>query len=231
MSSTAELITIIPARGGSKGIPGKNIRELGGKPLIAWTIEAAHRCPDISRVIVSTDDEAIAEIARVWKAEVPELRPQKLAQDNSSLDLTVAHTLRVLTSKFPINPLGYLLMLPTSPFRSQELIDKAASTLKSGNYASFQTLRKMPIQNGKHITVEHGKTSPIRTPGLNRPNTYYRPYGLLSGAVCLNNLQPGYTQCRYHIIDNELELIDIDTEKDFSIAERVIQNMKYLVAS
>ena len=77
------MLAIIPARGRSKGVPKKNIRTLGGKPLIHWTIEAAMKADRISRVILSTDDEEIAELCRPTGIEIPFMRPEELAQDNS----------------------------------------------------------------------------------------------------------------------------------------------------
>ena len=79
------LLAIIPARGGSKGIPCKNIMELCGKPLIAWTIEVAQQVSEIDRIIVSTEDEGIACVTEDWGAEVPFLRPIELAQDNNQV--------------------------------------------------------------------------------------------------------------------------------------------------
>ena len=84
------MIAIIPARGGSKGVPGKNIKELDGKPLIAYTIEAALGAKGVDRVIVTTDDEAIADVARKYGAEVPFMRPDCLASDKAkSVDLMI----------------------------------------------------------------------------------------------------------------------------------------------
>jgi N-acylneuraminate cytidylyltransferase len=84
MITGKSVLAIIPARGGSKGLPGKNIKELCGKPLIAWTIEQAKSCSDIDRIVVSTDDSEIAEIAKKYGAEVPFIRPAELASDTAS---------------------------------------------------------------------------------------------------------------------------------------------------
>jgi CMP-N,N'-diacetyllegionaminic acid synthase len=109
------ILAIIPARGGSKGIPRKNIKPLAGKPLIAWTIESALQARGIDRVIVSTEDEEIALVAKQCGAEVPFLRPLALAQDDTPGIAPVLHA---------IDQLPYydwvLLLQPTSPFRSAE---------------------------------------------------------------------------------------------------------------
>ncbi|MGC8761712.1 MAG: cytidylyltransferase domain-containing protein, partial [Bryobacteraceae bacterium] len=77
------VLGVIPARGGSKGIPRKNIRLLGGKPLLAWTIETAKASRRLTRVVLSTEDEEIAEVGRAWGVEVPFLRPRELAEDDT----------------------------------------------------------------------------------------------------------------------------------------------------
>lgn len=122
------VLAIIPARGGSKGVPRKNIAPLGGKPLIAWTIEAALAARCVSRTIVSTDSPEIAEVARAAGAEVPFLRPDHLASDTAT-------TLDVITHARQACP-GYdalLVLQPTSPLRQATDIDAAfAQMIASG---------------------------------------------------------------------------------------------------
>lgn len=116
---------LIPARGGSKGIPRKNIQELGGKPLIAWTIEAALKSDSIRRVIVSTDDEEIAEVAKQYGAEVPALRPSKLAEDDTPSIEVIHHALENWTDCDAL-----ILLQPTSPFRNDQHIEEAIELFK-----------------------------------------------------------------------------------------------------
>jgi N-acylneuraminate cytidylyltransferase/CMP-N,N'-diacetyllegionaminic acid synthase len=116
----SEIIGLITARGGSKSIPGKNIKLLAGKPLIAWTIEAALQGKELSRVIVSTDDEKIAEVARQWGAEVPFMRPTELSQDDSSHISVVSHAIHWLEEEEGYCPNYIMLLQPTSPFRKVE---------------------------------------------------------------------------------------------------------------
>ncbi len=105
---------LIPARAGSKGIPRKNVRNLAGKPLSVWTIEAALACPGLSSVVVSTDDEEIADIARANGAQVPFLRPAALATDDATSLMVVEHALTQL-----IRPIEAVVLLqPTSPLRT-----------------------------------------------------------------------------------------------------------------
>ncbi|HET9913914.1 MAG TPA: acylneuraminate cytidylyltransferase family protein, partial [Anaerolineales bacterium] len=119
------IIGLIPARGGSKTIPHKNIKPLVGKPLIAWTIEAAKKCRALSRVIVSTDDAQIAEVAQQWGAEVPFLRPAELAGDATSSLAVVLHLIQWLKKHDGAVPEYILLLQPTSPFRTTEDLDAA----------------------------------------------------------------------------------------------------------
>ncbi len=116
---------IITARGGSKGIPRKNIRPLAGKPVIAWTIEAARQSPSVQRVLVSTDDEEIARISTDWGAEVPFMRPAELARDDTPHMAVMLHALRWLTDHQEAQPDYVLLLQPTSPLRTAEDIDAA----------------------------------------------------------------------------------------------------------
>jgi len=121
----SEIVGLITARGGSKSIPRKNLKMLAGKPLIAWTIEAALQSPSLDRVIVSTDDVEIAEVSRQWGAEVPFIRPAELAQDDSSHVSVVVHTVRWLESYQGTRPNYLVLLQPTSPLRTAEDIEAA----------------------------------------------------------------------------------------------------------
>jgi CMP-N-acetylneuraminic acid synthetase len=117
---------VIPARGGSKGIPRKNVRPIAGKPLMAWTIEAALRSASLEVVVVSTDDEETAEEARRWGAQVPFLRPSALAQDDTPGVDPVLHALDHLPGFDSV-----LLMQPTSPLRSAEDIDACVALART----------------------------------------------------------------------------------------------------
>ncbi|MEK5325859.1 acylneuraminate cytidylyltransferase family protein [Aeribacillus sp. FSL M8-0254] len=120
MINNKKILAIIPARGGSKGIPKKNIKLLKGKPLIAWTIEEAKKSCFLDKIIVSTDDEEIMKVAKKWGAEVPFLRPSELAQDDTPGIAPVLHALEYFLDY------EYVVVLqPTSPLRLAEDIDNA----------------------------------------------------------------------------------------------------------
>ena len=125
-----QVLAIIPARGGSKGLPGKNIKELCGKPLIAWSIETAMACGNIDRVVVSTDDENIADVAKKCGAEVPFRRPPELASDTASTIDVIFHAINWLKEHEDYRPEYILLLQPTSPLRSGEDINGAIQMLK-----------------------------------------------------------------------------------------------------
>ena len=124
-----ETLALIPARGGSKGIPRKNIRSFAGYPLIAWSIAAAKQASSVTRVIVSTDDEEIASVAREYGAETPFLRPAEFAQDNTT-DLPVfEHALQWLETNESYQPEVVIQLRPTSPVRPKDCVDRAVHIL------------------------------------------------------------------------------------------------------
>jgi N-acylneuraminate cytidylyltransferase len=129
MVASPEVLAIIPARGGSKGIPRKNIREFAGYPLIAYSIAAGLQAETVTRVIVSTDDEEIAAVARKWGAETPFLRPAEFAQD-ATTDLPVfQHALTWLAENQNYRPDVVVQLRPTSPVRPVGLVDEAVRKL------------------------------------------------------------------------------------------------------
>lgn len=117
-------LAIIPARGGSKGLPHKNLRPIVGKPLIAWSIEQARACPSIDRTIVSTDSQAIADTAFKYGAEVPFLRPAELALDTTPTEPVLIHVV-VELAKSGYEPDAVILLQPTSPYRRSDSLTHA----------------------------------------------------------------------------------------------------------
>lgn len=124
------IVGLIPARGGSKGLPGKNVRPLAGKPLIAWTIEAALKSGVLKRVIVSSDDSEISRIARQFGAEIPFQRPEVLSRDDTpALDVAL-HALDWLEANASL-PEVLLLLQPTSPLRTWEDIAAGVTLMEN----------------------------------------------------------------------------------------------------
>jgi len=140
-------LAIIPARGGSKGIPRKNLRELAGHPLLAWSIAAAEAAETVGRVIVSTDDAEIAEVAREYGAETPFLRPAALAADDTR-DLPVfQHALGWLEEHEGARPDIIVHLRPTSPLRRAADIDRAVHALAADPAADAVRSVCAPFQN------------------------------------------------------------------------------------
>ena len=128
MINGKSVLAVIPARGGSKGLPGKNIKVINGKPLIAWSIDCALKSKYIDKVIVSTDSNKIASVSKKYKAEVPFLRPKKLSTDKASSIDVIIHCVDWLERKKKFYDL-IVLLEPTSPLRDTKDIDKAIELL------------------------------------------------------------------------------------------------------
>jgi CMP-N,N'-diacetyllegionaminic acid synthase len=129
VSEGSPYLAVIPARAGSKRVPGKNIRPIAGRPLLAWSIEHVRRCATPMRVLVSTDDPQIREVALEAGAEVPELRPKSLATDESPTEPAILHALDSLPGKTAIEHV--VLLPPTSPIRDDGSIDAAIEFYES----------------------------------------------------------------------------------------------------
>ena len=164
-------VAIIPARGGSKGLPGKNVRALCGKPLIAWSIEQALACPEIDAVVVSTDSEAIAAVAEAHGARVPFLRPAELATDDATSIAVIRHALDQLEG------LGesyeYVVLLePTSPLR--DVADIRGSLALLSTHASAQSVVGVAAVEAAHPAF----LFQVADGGLLRPSSSVAPTGV-----------------------------------------------------
>lgn len=158
------VVAVVPARGGSKGVPRKNVRDLGGKPLLAWSVELALDTPEVDRVIVSTDDDEIAAVAREYGAEVSS-RPAELAAD----DAIVADALRHLIGELRAEgeAATYLVLLePTCPFRSSEDVSACLRRLVDDGYDSVATFVEAELNPYRAWTLDDGHPEPV-IPGAN----------------------------------------------------------------
>jgi YrbI family 3-deoxy-D-manno-octulosonate 8-phosphate phosphatase len=168
-----EVLAIIPARGGSKGIPRKNIRDFAGYPLIAYAIAAAQQSNSVTRVIVSTDDEQIASVARQLGAETPFLRPAEFAQDNSTDLPLFQHALQWLAEHEGYRPDVLVQLRPTSPLRPRDLVDRAVSTLLAHPDADSVRGVVPAGQNPHKMWRLSGEDAPMKNlldvPGLDEP--------------------------------------------------------------
>jgi len=150
------ILCVVPARGGSKGLPGKNIRQLEGKPLIAYTIEQAKGSKYIDRVIVSTEDEQIAEVAVKFRAEVPFKRPRELAEDDSSMMDVLLHSVKWMEEEAQFKFDILVLLHVTTPLRDTEDIDTCIELLvdeKAENVFSVTEACRNPYFNMVEVTA------------------------------------------------------------------------------
>lgn len=231
MESDSKICAIIPARGGSRGIPRKNIVQVNGKPLIAYSIEHALNSERIDRVIVSTDDPEISEVAKGFGAEVPFERPAELAQDHV-LDWPVfAHALAWLRSHEGYEPSVIVHLRPTAPIRLPGQIDEAISLLISSPAAD--SVRSVSIPNQHPYRMFSIAKSGFLQPLLDTPHD--EPYLLRRQDLpsvywynCVIDVtrtttiygQKSMTGKRItpYIIDGKW-VVDIDSEEDLILAE------------
>jgi CMP-N,N'-diacetyllegionaminic acid synthase len=170
-----DVLALIPARGGSKGVPRKNIRPVAGRPLIAYTIDHALAARTVTRTIVSTDDEEIAEAARAAGAEVPFLRPAALAQDHSTDLEAFRHALEWLRDEDGYEPELVVHLRPTNPIRRPERIDEAVELMLADPDADSLRSVSRPGQTPyKMWRVEGRYLEPVaRVEGV--PDAHSRP--------------------------------------------------------
>lgn len=231
------ILAIIPARGGSKGIPRKNIKSLAGKPMIAWSIEAGKKSKYIDRIIVSTEDEEIRDISLDYGADVPFLRPKELAQDNTSSVDTIVDAIMKLKD---IDKLEYdfiLLLQPTSPLRNENQIDESIELLIN-NLDKFNALISVtelehPVFWNRTVDdsgrlksfMEYDKSKNYRRQDFMKT---YR----LNGAIYLIKTDE-FLKCRSfetkdtlsYVMDRKSS-IDVDCIEDLELAEYYMASMR-----
>lgn len=227
MIGNKRVLAMIPARGGSKGIPRKNIKPLVGKPLIAWTIEAARSSRYIDRLILSSEDEEIMDVARQYGCDVPFVRPPELARDETAGIEPVLHALTMLPGY------DYLLMLqPTSPLRTSGDIDAIIELCQHSGASSAVSVTEVDHSpywmyrtdtEGRLQPLLDQKDLPARRQDL--PDIY-----ALNGALYVAACQELYTSRTFvntqtvaYIMPRERSL-DIDTPFDFKLCELLLQN-------
>ena len=225
------MIAIIPARGGSKGLPGKNIKELNGKPLIAYTIECALQSKYIDHVVVSTDDPKIAAIPIKYGAEVPFLRPACLATDTSMAVDNYIYTIKRLTELYNITIDSFLVLQPTSPLRQVEDIDGAVSLFidKDADSVISYTPEAHPIFWHKYIDSENKLNNIFDDIIDNRQNlkrSYYPNGAIYVFKSALIRQRIYYTEKSYAYIMPRNRSVDIDYLEDFQYVEFMLSLSK-----
>ena len=223
-SRKAGVVAIIPARGGSKSIPKKNIKMLSNKPLIAYPIELAKSISAIDRVIVSTDSEEIAKIANIYGAETPFIRPKQLAKDSTPTLPVLQHAVKHLEKKEGYKTDIILLLYPTNPLLRRDAVIEAIKLLKKDNCNSVVSVEE---DYGRYWV--HDKKSREYIPFYPKKRELYKPLYKENGAIYFS---------KYNVIMNKNKLvddknvqfiimepgalIDIDTWRDWKNAEKQI---------
>lgn len=232
-----KVLGVITARGGSKGLPGKNIAPLGGKPLIAWTIEAAQQSRLLTKFIISTDDDCIASVCRAAGAEVPFLRPPELARDDTPTLPVVLHVLDFLAESFD----AVMVLQPTSPLRTHQDIDSAINLLEKNLQADsvisvvavgdHHPARMKLLENG--ILIDPPFAEEVE--GRRRQDLV--PLYLRNGAIYLTRINVLREQesfkgrkCMAYIMPEERS-VNVDRPLDLVIAEALLARLSSGAAS
>ena len=235
MYNNHRILAIIPARGGSKGIPGKNTIDLCGMPLIAYSILAAQKSQYIDRVIVSTESEAIKEVALTYHAEVPFLRPAKLASDTSKTIDCILYTIDTLRS------LGdcydYIILLqPTQPIRHATLIDDAISTLIDSGHSSLVSVCPVSEHPILMRTIDANGIlhSLLPIPSTVRRQDFPNIYKV-NGSIYINridetlNADTSLNDNQFAFLMNQEYSFDIDTLDDLQRTAQYIKDSHFVI--
>ena len=223
-----KILTIIPARGGSKGIPKKNIRSFNGHPLIAWSIGQSLASKHIDRTIVSTDDPEIKEIALKYGAEVPFLRPAELARDDSPTEPSLLHVLEEL-KKEGYEPDAVVLLQPTSPIRLDGTLDQAIEKFqkeKCDSLLSVFAVHHLYWKNADSAEPLYDHMNRPRHQDMKEEDQIYAETGSIyvTKASVLRKEKNRLAGKIGMLPTKREESIDIDTEEDFVMAELVARS-------
>lgn len=220
-------LAIIPARGGSKGIPKKNIIKINEKPLIQYTIEVAKESKLIDRVIVSTDDDEIARISKKLGAEVPFIRPAELAKDDTPTFPVIKHALKWLKENENYTPDLIVLLEPTFPLRTVEKVDEAIKAISSDEEADslrgvcepFQNPFKMWVPCGKYLEplIKENETMHEKPRQSLKKVLWQNGYIYISRYKTIMDKKSLHGEKILPFILSENNFIDIDTEEDLKL--------------
>jgi N-acylneuraminate cytidylyltransferase len=229
----SKILAIIPARGGSKGIPKKNIVEISGKPLISYSIEVAKKSNLIDKVIVSTDNDEIAEISKKHGAEVPFKRPSELAEDHVPTYPVIKHTLEWLKENEKYEPDLVVLLEPTFPLRTSGEVDEAIKTIQKDDEADSLRGVIEPFQNPYRMWTVKGKylkpLIPTDTQSFEKPRQSLEKVYWQNGYIYISKYKTIMEKGNIHgekilpFILDEGKFIDLDTEEDLKLLKKVLE--------
>ena len=233
-----QILGIIPARGGSKSIPRKNIKLFAGKPLIAWAIETLRESGVISRIVVSTDDEEIAEVARRYGAEVPFMRPAELAEDSTPTLPVLQHAVKWLKDNEGYEPDYVLLLEPTSAGKRPFHVKGVLETLLKGGADAAISVAEVPgvfsphwqikvADDGRAVLFTGEPFKKVIRRRQDLPKTYYRNSSVYAfKPKLLFSDEPSLygEDVRACVTDSKFAF-DLDTLEDWEIAERMFKKI------
>lgn len=222
-------LAVIPARGASKRIPGKNLRPLAGKALLLWTIDAARHARSLDRIVVSTDDQAIARFARKGGVEVPFLRPANLATDTSAMIEVIRHAVQQLEAG-GMAVKTVVTLQPTSPLRTAEDIDNAVELFATDPGRAVVSVSPVVPSPDWWVRIEDGTAVPLAGQWPSSRSQDLPPTYALNGAIfvtprslldigSLSGVEP-----RAYVMPRERS-IDIDEESDWRLAEALLADV------
>ncbi|GGG99532.1 hypothetical protein GCM10011416_17330 [Polaribacter pacificus] len=230
-----KILAIIPARGGSKGVPRKNIKLLNGKPLLEYTAKVALKSSLLSKVIVSTDDDEIISVAKKLELEVPFKRPIDLAADTSSSLSVILHALAYFESKSIYFDAVCLLQV-TSPFRTVEFLDAAIQKFINSDADSLVSVQEVPHEYNPHWTFELDKNqhlkiatgeSTIISRRQDLPIAYHRDGSIyITKTNILKEQNSLFGNKIAHLVSPKEFYVNIDTMDDWSKAEVMVKRLK-----
>lgn len=228
-----KILAIIPARGGSKGVPGKNIKLLNGKPLLAYTSEIALQSKYLTEVVVSTEDEQIIEVAKSLGIKFPFIRPVVLSQDNTPTIDVIIHALQWYENQNNCFDAVCLLQV-TSPFRTVDFLDKAINKFIEQGTDSLVSVLKVPHEYNPHWTFEVNDEGNLKiatgeTEIISRrqelPTAYHRDGSIyITKTKVLLEEHSLYGKSTAFIESDPEFYVNIDSLKDWERAEEMIQN-------
>lgn len=231
MDKETHVVGIIPARAGSKSIPRKNVQDLANKPLIVYTIDVALKSKTLCRVVVSTDDAKIAELARSYRAEVPFMRPAELARDDTPGLLACQHAVKYLEENEGYKVDVVVILQPTSPLRNESHIDKAVRKLLRTRADSVITVCKVRHHPFWSFIARGDRLYPFSKMGITIRNRQALPeIYAVNGAVYAVRKNVLFEQnsvfgkdTRAIVMPSE-ESVDIDSPFDFFVAEMLLKH-------
>lgn len=227
-----EILGIIPARGGSKGIPQKNLRKILGKPLIQHSFDAAKKSK-INKLVVTTDDQKILMFAKSQRVETPFLRPKKLSSDSAKTFDVIRHTLDYLSSEEEYQPDIVVVLQPTSPLRTSKMIDESIRILHQKNTTSVISVSHVKTHPSSAFFYKNKFLEPFRKDfkKFDRRQQYVSLY-FPTGAIyttwydTIKKFKSIYGPKIRPIITAQEESIDIDTKFDLFVAEMTMSHWK-----